>query len=66
MAPLQTKQRGFMNIPVEHHDAVKNAASQLHEAGCTTCGSNVASEAVAPKAVSAPVPQQEECHTCGH
>lgn len=56
-----------MNIPVEHHEAVKNAASQLHEAGCTTCGSQVSTEtAVTPKAVSAPVPQQEECHTCGH
>lgn len=53
---------------MEHvnHSQITEAASGLHEAGCTTCGSNVAAEAVAPKAVSAPVPQQEECHTCGH
>lgn len=52
---------------MEHiQNQIAEAAKGLQDHGCTTCGSNVASEAVAPKAVSAPVPQQEECHTCGH
>lgn len=49
---------------------VTNAAKGLHDHGCTTCGTDIPLAAegaiVNTQAASAPLPQQEECHSCGH